>query len=99
MAACGIGDFTNDDIDGGVGQLFAFDEFKCRFVPFDFANPADIIPIFGLKCDVSGYLFSEGNLDPSVAIDGFGIDILVAVFNSATRDTQIGSVRRGNCVV
>ena len=93
-------DFTNDDVDGFVGKFFALNTFKCRCVTFDFANPTDISPIFGLKCDVSGYLFSKGNLDPSVAVDEFGVDILVPVYNSATRDTQIvGSVRPGNFIV
>jgi len=100
LGAVGSRDFTNDDVDGFVDKFFPFDEFKCRFVAFDFANPANISPIFSLECDVSGYLFIESDLDYPLTVDNCGVDIRIAVYNSATRDTRIvGSVRRGNFII
>ena len=97
--ACCSGDFTNDDVGGSVDELFPFDKFKYACGAFDFTKPTDIVPIFGLKGNVSGYLCSEGNLYDPIAVDRFGIDIRVPVFDSATRDTRIvGSVRRGNFI-
>ena len=100
LDAVGSRDFTNDEVDSFVSEFFTFDKFKCRYDAFDFAKPTDIIPTFGLKCDVSSYLFSEGNLYYPFAVDNSRIDILVTVYNSATRDTQAGSsVRPGNYIV
>ena len=99
LNAVDSGDFTNNDVDGFVGKLFALDKFKCCYGTFDFAKPTDISPIFGLEGDVSGYLFTEEDFNPSVAVDGFGINIRITIYNNATRDTQIGSVWSSNCIV
>ena len=99
LIAFDIEDFANNDVDGFVDEFFAFNKFKCCYVAFDVANPTDISPIFGLQCDASGYLFTESDLDPSLAVDSFGIDIFIPIYNGATRDTQIGSVGASNCIV
>lgn len=99
FGAIGSGDFTNDEVDGFVGEFFTFNKLKRAFGASNVCDPTDISPIFGLKCDVSGYLFIESDLDYSLAIDSYRINILVTVYNSATRDTRIvGSVRRGNFI-
>ncbi len=100
FSAIGSRDFTNNDINGFVGEFFTFDKLKRAFGASNVCDPTDISPIFRLKCDVSSYLFIESDLDYSLAIDNYGINIRVTVYNSATRDMQIvGSVRRGNFIV
>ena len=94
------GDFTNDDINGIVNEFSTFDKFKTAFGTINFCDPTDIVPALSLESNVSGYLLTEGNLDHPFAVDNFGVDIRVPVYNSATRDTQIvGSVRRSNFIV
>ena len=82
--ACSIRDFTCDNVGGFVTNLFAFDKFECACGALDFSKPTDIVASVGLECDVSGYVFTESNLDLRVAVDGFGIDISVTIFDGST---------------
>lgn len=100
FGAIGSRNFANDEVDGFVGEFFTFNKLKRAFGASNVCDPTDISPIFGLKCDVSGYLFIESDLNYPLAIDSYRINILVPVYNSATRDTRIvGSVWRGNFIV
>ncbi len=84
LVAIDSGDFTNDDVDSFVDEFSTFDKLKRTRGAGNFCYPADIISTFGLKRDVPGYLFSEVNLYFPIAVDSFGINIRVTVFEGIT---------------
>ena len=67
-------------------NLRAFDEFECAYIAINFPKPTDVITGFGLERDVSSYLLTEENLDYPVAVDSFGIDIRVTVYDGSTNE-------------
>ncbi|MCY3551410.1 MAG: hypothetical protein OXH39_13200 [Candidatus Poribacteria bacterium] len=79
LIAFDIGDFADNDVDGFVDEFSASDKLKCAFGASNCCDPTDIISTFSLEDDVSGYLFTESDLDPPVAVDTSGIDIRVTV--------------------
>ena len=88
--------FASDDVDGFVDELSTFEEFKRPFATCHFAKPTDIISGFGLESNVSGYIFTEQDHDLPVAVDKFGIDIRVPIFDSATCDCRRFTARPPN---
>ena len=82
--ACSIKDCTDDNVGSFAYELSVFDEFKGAYMAFNFSKPTKIIASFGLEGDVSGYLFSESNLDLPVTVNSFGINILVTVSDGPT---------------
>ena len=53
-------------------------------VAIDCSEPTDIIAVFGLEHNVSGYFFRESNLDYPLAVDSCGIDIRISIIDGAT---------------
>jgi len=84
--ACGIRDFTCDNVGSFIVEFSAFNKFENAFVAPDFSEPTDIITGFGLERDVSSHIFTKSNLNLRVGINGFWIDIFVPIFDAPTRD-------------
>ena len=99
LVAIGISDPADDDIDGFVDEFSTFDKLKRACGASNLCDPTDITSALGLEGNVSGYLYSEFNPDDPLAIDSFGINIRVPVFDSATRDVRRGTARRGSDIV
>ena len=94
----GIRDFPYNNVSRFVYELSAFNEFECPRGALDFSEPTDIIAGFSLERDASSHLFTEGNLDYSIAVNSFGINIRISVYDGATCHRRPASVRPDNSI-